>query len=361
MLKIFTDPGYAYNEAPLSPLVLPWYRDFQFCKNRSCKDVYIENGLKYFHRTSIDEADYIVSPVSWVYKGNNEAICRLNKLAKAHNKPLIVFYETDPIEPLPEEFSNAIIFRTSLNRSKCLKNEYAFPAFIEYDQNYTLETIAWSEGPRVGFCGYVDNSFYTKSKLKSFFKRVGYQYILANPKLNYVLNKLGIYITKHEGRKIRTQALALLNQDARIYTDFISRDKHYNGLGDVSPEVYQKHFEESRKTFRENILSNHYTLAPRGGGNYSYRLYEILAFGRVPVFINTDCLLPYHDTIPWKEHCIWVEEKDICELPDRIIEFHQGVGIEAFKKLQYDCHVFWKEYLSLDGFFRHFHEHDCFR
>lgn len=42
-----------------------------------------------------------------------------------------------------------------------------------------------------------------------------------------------------------------------------------------------------------------YVLCPRGAENYSYRLYEALRFGRVPILVDTDMVLP--ENIPWDD------------------------------------------------------------
>ena len=56
-----------------------------------------------------------------------------------------------------------------------------------------------------------------------------------------------------------------------------------------------------RFEFIRNILSSDYTLCFRGSGNYSLRFYETLCLGRIPLFINTDCKLPFEDEINWRD------------------------------------------------------------
>ena len=63
--------------------------------------------------------------------------------------------------------------------------------------------------------------------------------------------------------------------------------------------------------FYENMVSSDYIVCVRGGGNFSVRLYETLAMGRIPIFINTDCLLPLNKSIDWKKHVVWIEREDI--------------------------------------------------
>jgi hypothetical protein len=44
--------------------------------------------------------------------------------------------------------------------------------------------------------------------------------------------------------------------------------------------------------YEEHLLRSTYVLCPRGTENYSFRAYEALSFGRVPVIIDTDVVLP---------------------------------------------------------------------
>jgi hypothetical protein len=50
--------------------------------------------------------------------------------------------------------------------------------------------------------------------------------------------------------------------------------------------------EASTRAFADHLLGTTYVLCPRGCENYSFRLYEALRFGRVPVIVDTDMVLP---------------------------------------------------------------------
>jgi len=55
-----------------------------------------------------------------------------------------------------------------------------------------------------------------------------------------------------------------------------------------------------------------YVLCPRGVENYSYRLYEALKFGRVPILIDTDMVLP--QSVPWDELIVRVPYSRLSEI-----------------------------------------------
>ena len=52
----------------------------------------------------------------------------------------------------------------------------------------------------------------------------------------------------------------------------------------------------------ENILNSDLALCPSGNGKFSYRLYESLALGVIPVVFD-DCLYPFQTIDGW-ENCV---------------------------------------------------------
>ena len=73
--------------------------------------------------------------------------------------------------------------------------------------------------------------------------------------------------------------------------------------------------------------------------------------GRIPVFVNTDCLLPLPKTIDWKKHVVWVEYDEIEELDKRILSFHKKLNTEKLNKLFNDNRKLWEDKLTLKKFF----------
>ncbi len=99
-------------------------------------------------------------------------------------------------------------------------------------------------------------------------------------------------------------------------------------------------------------MGNDYTLCIRGAGNFSYRLYETLAAGRIPLFINTQCVLPMEDRIDWKSHCVWVEESQMSEAGAILKAFHAALTPERFADLQRRNRELWERSLNSLDFYR---------
>jgi len=59
-------------------------------------------------------------------------------------------------------------------------------------------------------------------------------------------------------------------------------------------------------------------LAPRGYGKTSYRLYEMIALGTIPVYIYDEPWLPYLDVLDWTEFAVLCHESELDGLPSRL-------------------------------------------
>ena len=82
----------------------------------------------------------------------------------------------------------------------------------------------------------------------------------------------------------------------------------------------------------------------RGTGNFSTRFYETLAMGRIPIFINTDCVLPFHEKIKWSRHIIIVDISEIQKIDSIIMDFHKNLDNKSFKYIQISNRRIWSRY-----------------
>ena len=63
--------------------------------------------------------------------------------------------------------------------------------------------------------------------------------------------------------------------------------------------------------FKNYTLSSYYALCPRGFGPSSFRLYEVLGLGQVPVYISDEFWLPYQNEINWDEIAILIKPQEL--------------------------------------------------
>lgn len=121
--------------------------------------------------------------------------------------------------------------------------------------------------------------------------------------------------------------------------------------GAVFPRLNFTLWERVRREYVTNTVESDYVLCARGVGNWSFRLYETLSLGRIPVFIDTDCVLPVEDHIDWRSLCVWVDRTEIGHIGEKIAAFHDSLTDGEFVARQHECRRAWARYLSPLGYF----------
>jgi len=356
-LKIFTDRAYLPEGKKHIAMLYPfWGKNSEDPRdpNNGRYDRYVDTGSRFLEMTTLENADIAVFPGAWEQVLDDTAAVGLAEqfleLARQARKPTVIFFWSDSDENIP--YPDTVVFRTSFYRSRRRGNEFAMPAWSEdFVAKYLSGQLpVRSKSPRavVGFCGYSLPSIWPPFAL--------------NQKARCVLSLCKRFIT-HWGKPprakvyVRTLALQALATSPWIDTNFVIRD-HFLG-GGLLPAV-QGDFAKMqaiRQEYVRNIIGSDYVLCARGGGNFSYRLYETLSCGRIPVFVDTDCVLPYESEIKWKDYCVWVDEKEVGQIADKVAAFHESVSDKEFLDLQRACRRLWESHLCPEGFFANFYKH----
>ncbi len=94
----------------------------------------------------------------------------------------------------------------------------------------------------------------------------------------------------------------------------------------------------------------------RGIGNFSVRFYETLAVGRIPVLLDTDCLLPLDKIINWEKHCVILNESEYKSLGNMVVNFHNDLSNHEFIEIQKANRKLWEDYLTRHNFFKIIHD-----
>lgn len=76
----------------------------------------------------------------------------------------------------------------------------------------------------------------------------------------------------------------------------------------------------SEDFFLKKTSESLFSLCPRGYGASSFRFYEALQLGAVPVFIYDKPWFPYEDSIDWDLFSIRIHESEIDKIPDILVE-----------------------------------------
>jgi Exostosin family len=150
---------------------------------------------------------------------------------------------------------------------------------------------------------------------------------------------------------LRARAMRKLAGSPRVQTQFIARARYRGGATDATRRA------QTTQEFYQNIAETDYTLCVRGGGNFSKRFYETLAMGRIPVLIDTDCLLPFEPGLAWDGFVVRVPANDLASLPRRVADHFAAVGTAGLAEQKKKCRQLWNDWLSFGNFHRRLADH----
>ena len=149
---------------------------------------------------------------------------------------------------------------------------------------------------------------------------------------------------------MRYKYLKRLERNKAIDTNIIYRTRYRAGIRK------NRSIDKTTYEFYENINDSDYIFNLRGAGNFSVRFYQTLAMGRIPVLIDTDCLLPLEGIIDWTKHCIRIPKGKEHEMEQRLVDFHQKLTQETFEEIHKANRNLWENYLTLSSFFIRIHD-----
>lgn len=337
VLKIYSDRAYLPDNEKHTIMLYPFWGE---CRGSldgvdvGRFDDYISSGPGFITLVSkLEQADVAVLPFEWKARkqwGNNydtylSLALAFEQEALRLDKKMVVFFNNDSDEPIP--LRNAIIFRTSFYRSTRRANEFAFPGWsIDFLRQYrggAHEPREKAAIPTVCYTGYVD---YDPEDIRSV--------------LVHHLKLLAGWRPPVE-RTLRGLAVRTLQREPGVTMNFIRR-KGFSGGCD----------EATRREYWTNMIESDYALVIRGAGNFSYRLYEVMSCGRIPVLIDTDCVLPFDGILDWRSYCVWVDASEVDKVGDRILEFHEKISAAEFEELQVSIRRVYEQWICPTGFFR---------
>lgn len=267
----------------------------------------------------IESCDYVVipylhikySPYKFFQKYSDDI-----EFAFKHNKKVLFFYGGDNNIKFNVPEKRGYVFRNSGFLSEKFDNVFSIPTFSKdcFDGTYLNKKLS------VSFCGYPESS------------------------------SEGIAIdSKYCG--IRKELIHQLSE--KDYCNFILRTSWCNILEVLKEtrknEKPQHTLESTVEDFIENLKNSLYCLCVRGGGNFSFRLGETFMMGRIPVLIDTDCILPFYDIIDYRKNTIYVDQhnsKNFTDVSSVIEKFHESHSEEELISIQKENRKIWETYFK---------------
>ncbi|MBC8755126.1 exostosin family protein [Kordia sp. YSTF-M3] len=342
MLNVYTDTNFikAHSKGEKFPLIYALLFDE--------RNEFPEVKNYYQIVENIQEAEVAFLPFSWNYYLNNnlqsEAERFINQCYTINLKVLTYVSGDEGVMPTNKD---VYVFRNSGYKSKKLANQIAFPAFfkdplVHYIEKENHQVRIKGEKPVIGFVGQA-----TPNLLKAA-KDIG---LIVYRNLKYHLGKSLLEPQQWFAAPfMRYKYLKRLEKNTKIETNIIYRQRYRAGVRK------NRSVDKTTYEFYENLNDSDYIFNLRGAGNFSVRFYQTLAMGRIPVLIDTDCLLPLEGIIDWTQHCIRIPQGKEHEMEQRLLEFHQNLTQEQFEHIQKENRKLWEEYLTLTAFFARIHD-----
>lgn len=97
--------------------------------------------------------------------------------------------------------------------------------------------------------------------------------------------------------------------------------------------------------FKTLCSKSKFTLCPRGYGKTSFRLYEAIQLGSVPVYVSDDHYLPWTDELDWNQFCVIIKPNQIEQLKDILMSYSD----DKINRMIQNGQRIYNEYFSLEG------------
>ena len=222
------------------------------------------------------------------------------------NRCDFVFVESDYAEPI--EGCLATQFMTSAEHPDTrmwLSQDYS-----SYPQ---LPHSEWTDVPTVGFVGRVP-----------------------------VFNMKNDEPVLHSGFEHRLIALQELEKSREVCSDFHIRfapsGDSCGFWNDTLPD-----FKKNGPLFKTNMLANQYQVCARGNANWSLRFFETLAYGRIPVYVESGGMTPadwwYGKLQDRLDDFPGVYVKDVNDIEWEILKYHNS--IDSLAEMQDLCRAWY--------------------
>lgn len=276
----------------------------------------------------VDDAELAVLPARWNHIARSlargdEARDAIAAAAAAGLATLVLLND-DSSEPLELPEAHTVVLRWSLIAGRRRPNEHTLPGWtrepLVHAHDGAFTPRPWRDQPLVGFRGAVaeeDPAAIVRGRFRAL--RAG---------------------TWNVGWMWRRRALDTLARAPGLRLNVETFPAYFAG---APPDQRDRVYDE----YVEHLCACDYVLCVRGAGNFSHRLYETLAVGRIPVILDTKLVLPLADEVDWHTLGVWVPLRELDSVGDRIRAFHAGVrGDAAFAAAQERCLRTYREVLA---------------
>ena len=286
------------------------------------------------------QADYLLIPHNFPFiRGRTEYLQTYRDLVRRYDKRILVFAHGDSDAPIP--VPNARVFRTSQYGYKKQPGDIMMPPYTEdLLVGRTLQVRTKGHTPIVGFCGWAD--------YKNLRNRLGTYVQNAVVDLRCLCALSKEKAVQRKGLSLRRHALRTLRRSPLIRTEFLIRRSHSAQAKTITMDPVQ-----ARSEYIGNLLQSDLVLSIKGDGNYSLRFYEALSLGRVALFLDTDCVLPLADIIPYDDFIVRIPFGALHHIDRVTIERWRAIDAPTFVRMQQTAREMFAKYLNVSSFLQY--------
>ncbi|MBM4136783.1 MAG: glycosyltransferase [Nitrospira sp.] len=246
-----------------------------------------------------EDADFMVFPYlleefieSLGIQGTTDFIRKLPYFKAYENKHVFMTFHDDS----RNFHTSAVLFRTSVNRYVKDLNAIPFP--------YPVGDLA-------------ESTHFDISKMKFQTSFVGY---------------IGSFHT-------RALLVESIKKESNIKSYLDPSDTFY---GNLAPAMRA----ERRKGFLDSIADSLTVLCPRGTGENTYRFFETMSMGRIPVLIADSCALPFEDEIDYDSFILRIPESEVMNAGTIIVNWLSQHSTEELIEKCRKSRQIWKIYFK---------------
>jgi hypothetical protein len=347
-VKIFSARSHygPENRGQLADILRPYWKDAPFSEEQR-KEMYDVSSEEFCLAGKLEQADIAVLPMTWNFYLKRREIAKalaFIQVARRAGRPVLSYVSGDEGVAVPPGCEDVYVVRASGFRSRRRKRQVAQPVFFDDPAKAYPDLVLYDRTtererrPSVGFCGQASTQMLKIAwdMLRGFVRNTTYIFGLRMEEPQPL----------YPPALLRARALRILGVSPLVYTQFIVRSRYRAGT------VESVLRERTTREFYENVAHTDYTLCLRGGGNFSKRFYEAMAMGRIPLLVDTDCLLPFESLLPWESIIVRVPDVDLDGVPQRVADDFSATGGAGLVERKHYCRRLWKDWLSFCGFHR---------
>lgn len=130
---------------------------------------------------------------------------------------------------------------------------------------------------------------------------------------------------------------------AFLYNSLSANPKYFFKIGGWSPTVS----DEDLRNFIEVTSRSKFALCPRGYGKSSFRLYEVMQLGAIPVFAYDQKWLPFEDEIEWQDFCVLIPLEKL----NSVDEILSSISEEKIAEMQSKLQKIWSDNFTMESIF----------